>query len=781
MKDNSDRNPTRIGFIGNYLPRQCGIATFTADLCETMASEYPLAEFIAIAMNDRPEGYEYPSRVRFELAQDDLSDYERAAEFLNLQDLDLVCLQHEFGIYGGKAGSHILTLLRNLKVPVVTTLHTILTDPNPEQRAVMNELVQLSTRLVVMSQRAVDFLIDIYQVPPEKIDLIHHGIPDVPFNEPDLLKGKFGLEGNNVLLTFGLLSPNKGLEYAIQAMPAILERYPNTIYVILGATHPHVREEYGEAYRESLKKLASDLRIEDHVRFEDRFVNLEELMDFIGATDIYITPYLNPAQIVSGTLAYTIGAGKEVISTPYWYAEELLAKDRGMIVPFRDAQAIAESALALLGDEVRGSSLRRRAYIYGRSMIWPKVAENYMESFKKARMQRAEKLQIAWKTTGARTPAHEGWRSGDLPPINLNHLLQMTDHTGILQHAIFNLPNYAEGYCTDDNARALILAVNLGRLNSDAFVDTRSLASRYLAFLWYAFNEERGRFHNFLSYEGRWLDHVGSENSHGRALWALGTVLRSSTDENLTGVAARLFDRALSAALEMKSPRAWAFSLLGIDDYLHRFPGDRAISQAGKRFSERLLRLYTSSRRPGWNWFEDIVTYNNATLPHAMLLSAARQRRTDMLQAALESLEWLAEVQTGPEGHFVPVGSNGFYPFGGRKAIFDQQPIEASAMVSACLDAYRLSGDPQWQAEASNAFEWFLGRNDLGLPVYDPETGGCNDGLHIDRLNRNQGAESTLAWLLTLTGIYFNEGLTPLKTNMEHGYSLLFNRKPSSD
>jgi glycosyltransferase involved in cell wall biosynthesis len=778
MTPNDSRNSTKIAFVGNYLPRQCGIATFTTDLCETLASEYPLAEFIAVAMNDIREGYEYPGRVRFELIQENLETYEHAAEYLNLRNLDLVCLQHEFGIYGGKAGSHILALARNLKVPLVTTLHTILTHPNAEQRAVMDELIRLSARVVVMSQRAVTFLREIYGVPPEKIDLIPHGIPDVPFAEPDFLKRKFGLEGNKVLLTFGLLSPNKGLEYVLQALPAVLERYPDTVYVALGATHPHVKEDHGESYRDSLKQLARDLQIDQHVKFEDRFVSQEELMDFIGATDIYITPYLNPAQIVSGTLAYTIGAGKQVISTPYWYAEELLAEDRGLIVPFRDSRAISNGILELLGNEAEGQSLRRRAYSYGRNMIWPKVAERYMESFEKARAGRMLEQQADWDRVGAGISS-EAW-NGDLPSVNLSHLLHMTDSTGILQHAIYNLPNYSEGYCTDDNARALILALTLERLNSDYYMEPQWLTSRYLAFLWYAFNQEEGRFHNFLAYDGRWLDSVGSDDSHGRAIWALGSVLRNATDESLIGVAGRLFEAALPAVLEMKSPRTWAFSLLGIDEYLHRFPGDRIAGQAARRLGERLMRLYSSTQRSGWYWFEDIVSYNNATLPHALLLCAARQSRADMLQAALESLDWLADQQTGLYGQFAPVGSNGFYPYGGEKARFDQQPIEASAMVLACLDAFRITGDHHWHQQARTAFEWFLGRNDLGLPVYDPQTGGCYDGLHMDRLNRNQGAESTLAWLMALTNMYLIQGLTPLKEHARHGYSVLFNRGSSS-
>jgi glycosyltransferase involved in cell wall biosynthesis len=780
MKSKSEGGTTKIALVGNYLPRQCGIATFTTDLCETLASEYPQTEFMAAVMVDRPEGYDFPGRVRFELVQEDLSSYENAAEFLNLQEVDMVCLQHEFGIYGGKAGSHILTFLRGLTVPVVTTLHTVLNDPDEDQRAVMAELISLSDRLVVMSQRAVQFLQDVYEVPRHRIDLIPHGIPDVPFVEPELLKDKFNFGGKRILLTFGLLSPNKGLEYVLEAMPSILEQYPDVVYLALGATHPRVKEQQGEEYRQSLKELARKLNVEKNVIFEDRFVNQTELMDFIEATDIYITPYLNPAQIVSGTLAYTIGAGKAVISTPYWYAEELLADDRGLLVPFRDSKAIAAGVVDLFGNDAQCQAMRKRAYLYGRNMIWSKVAQKYMSTFEKARARRIESPEANWAMVSQVEPASGKW-SSELPPINLKHVFHLTDSTGILQHAIYDLPNYAEGYCTDDNARALLLSIILDKLDGDRFVDTRGLSSRYLAFLWYAFNQKKGRFRNFLSFDRRWLDEIGSEDSHARALWALGCVLGHANSEGLMGVAARLFDQALPATLQMGSPRSWAFTLLGISEYLHRFPGDRTVTQMGETLGERLLQQYRQTRRPDWYWFEQIVSYNNATLPHALLLSGSWMEQNEVVETALESLQWLIDQQSSLYRHFMPVGSNGFYQQGGTKARFDQQPIEASAMVSACLDAYRISGDQHWYRQARIAFEWFLGRNDLGVSVYDAETGGCHDGLQIDGLNQNQGAESTLAYLLALTEMYLIRALTPIEDDSKQKYPLLLNRRSGSD
>jgi len=760
MRSNNSSMVRQIAFIGNYLPRKCGIATFTTDLCEAVASQYPETECMVVAMNDQPDGYDYPERVRFEVSQEDLTSYRCAADFLNLQNVDLVCLQHEFGIFGGQAGSHILTLLRGLHMPVVTTFHTILSEPDTNQRLIMGELVQLSDRLVVMSARAAQYLQTIYGVPAEKIDLIPHGIPDVPFVDPNFYKDKFNVEGKQVLLTFGLLSPNKGIETVIKAMPQILEKYPDVVYMVLGATHPNVIRLQGESYRESLQNLAIKLGVEENVIFHNQFVSLDELVEFIGAADIYITPYLNPSQIVSGTLAYTVGAGKAIISTPYWYAEELLADERGLIVPFQDTAEVAEQVTYLLDNEVERHAMRKRAYMYGREMVWTKVAQKYMESYQRTREGRTHNPQLAF-TSQEVSESTSGELIYDLPPLNLNHLLRMTDDKGIFQHAVFNLPNYSEGYTTDDNARALVLALILDQLGGDYYVNMEALASRYLAFIWYAFNAEKGRFRNFLAFEGGWLEEVGSDDSQGRALWSLGSVLGHASSEGLQGVAARLFGQALSATLELKSPRTWAFTLLGIHAYLRRFSGDRAVTQAGQTLAERLMDLYRRTHGPGWYWFEDVVTYNNATLPHALLLSSQWMGRSDMTQVALESLLWLAEIQTSPNGYFMPVGSNGFFPRGGEKVRFDQQPIEASAMVSACLDAYRITEDKFWYRQAQSAFAWFLGQNDIGLSLYDPTTGGCHDGLHPDRLNQNQGAESTLAFLSAQAEIYLSATIAP--------------------
>jgi glycosyltransferase involved in cell wall biosynthesis len=733
----------RIAFVGNYLPRKCGIATFTTDLCEALANEFPDTSCMAVPVNDIEEGYDYPARVRFELTENDLESYRRAADFLNINNVHMVSLQHEYGIFGGRAGGHILTLLRELRMPVVTTLHTILKNPNADQKRVMEEIGALSDRLVVMSERGAEFLKDIYSVPADKIDIIPHGIPDLPFVDPSFHKDLFGVEGKIVLLSFGLLSPNKGIENVISALPAILERHPNVVYMVLGATHPHVLREEGESYRLSLQWLARQKGVESSVIFYNQFVELEELTEFIGAADIYITPYLEPTQIVSGTLAYTLGAGKAVVSTPYWYAEEMLADERGVLVPFRNPEALAQAVNELLDNEASRHAMRKRAYMFGRQMIWPEVARRYMESFERARSERRRfaPAEFAVKPLDRR-PA-------ELPPLNLKHLLRMTDDTGILQHATFSIPNYREGYTTDDNARGLIVSTLLEQCGEKQAAE---LGSRYLAFLWYAFDSECKCFRNFMDYQRGWIEPRGSEDSQGRALWALGTVLNRSQIIPLHNMAGRIFQQSLPSILETSSPRSWAFAILGLHEYLQRFAGDRRAYLILEELAKRLLQLYRQNSTEEWHWFEPSLTYCNATLAHAMLLSGASLGDSEMAGIGLDALAWLMSLQRAdsPGRHFVPIGSNGFYPRGDERARFDQQPVEAQATVSACLEAHRMTGDKEWREQARNVFEWFLGRNDLHLPLYDPTTGGCRDGLHADRPNENQGAESTLAFLQAL-------------------------------
>lgn len=733
----------KIAFVGDYLPRKCGIATFTHDMYTSLAGRFPDADSFIVSVNDRPEGYDYPPEVRFEIDEQDLESYNRAADFLNFANTDVVCLQHEYGIYGGTAGSHVLGLLRDLRMPVVTTFHTVLRDPNDDQRRVLIELSTLSARVVVMTERARTFLQEIYGVPESKIDVIAHGIPDTAFVDPNPFKEQFGVEGRLVALTFGLLSPNKGIEYMLRAVPEILKSFPGFVYLVLGATHPDLVHEQGERYRLGLERLARDLGIGKNVIFYNRFVELKELTDFIRAADVYVTPYLNPAQITSGTLAYSFGCGKAIVSTPYWHAEELLAGGRGVLVPFADSQALAREVAALLRDEPRRTAMCERAYQLGREMIWELSAKRYMESFQRTRLGRQDQ---PFKPLAVRTLDEQ---QDELPRWRLDHLSRLTDATGMLQHATHTIPNFAEGYCTDDNARALLLTVHLVELGM-AGTQVDQLATRYAAFLQAAFNPDTKRFRNFLGFDRRWLETVGSEDSHGRALWALGTAIGRSRRADLSAWAATQFERALPAVLETISPRAWAFGLLGIREHLRRFGGDRQATQARDILIARLIDIFDRTNTPDWRWFEEILSYDVARLPQALIGAGHQSGNPRAIEVGLQSLDWLVDVQTAPQEHFRAIGSNGFFPKGRERARFDQQPIEACATVSACLEAYRVTQNLAWLKEARSAFEWFLGRNDLGQELYDPGTGGCFDGLQEDRINQNQGAESTLAFLLAL-------------------------------
>jgi glycosyltransferase involved in cell wall biosynthesis len=730
----------KLAFVGNHLPRQCGIATFTTDLSRSVAQAAPNVDALIVAMNDPGQDHAYPTQVRFEVAEDDIAAYRRAAQYLNVSGVEVLSLQHEYGIFGGKCGTHVLTLLRELRMPVVTTLHTILTSPSPLQRATLDQVIALSERVVVMSEHGANTLRELHGVPPEQIDIIPHGIPIA--SQGSRGKQHLGFADQSVLLTFGLLSPDKGVEFVIEAMPAILASQPNTVFVVVGATHPHVKERHGEAYRLELQSRVRRLRIDDHVVFHDRFVDDGELADFLAAADIYVTPYLNPQQSTSGTLARAVAAGRAVISTPYWHARELLADGRGVLVPVRDAAAIAEAAIGLLGDDAARAEVGRRAAEHALSSSWPVVANSYLRSFERA-LEGQRRRRVPASTKLLAPPA-------DLPELNLGHLRAMTDDTGLIQHAAFDIPRYEQGYCLDDNARALLLMTLAEETSTAPSRLARAATARYLAFVAYAFNPEIGRFRNFMSYSRRWVEDVGSEDSHGRAVWALGTVIGRSAEPGRQGLARELFQGALPPIAAFSSPRAWAYALLGINEYLRPFRGDSAVQALRQTLVDKLRGLYEVHANPEWPWFEDFLTYANARLPQALIVSGEAMGSEEVTALGLRTLSWLAETQVSPEGYFAPVGSNGFHQKGATKADFDQQPLEASAMVSACLDALRVSGDARWATYGRNAFDWFLGHNHLRVPLYDASTGGCRDGLHPERRNENQGAESTVSFLIAL-------------------------------
>jgi glycosyltransferase involved in cell wall biosynthesis len=736
---------SRIAFIGNSLPRRCGIATFTTDLQQAISEVCAEMETCIVAMTDHGQVYDYPSSVRFQINDDRIDDYVHAAEFLNAGQFDVVSLQHEFGIFGGEAGGHIMALLSRLTMPIVTTFHTVLSKPSPAQREVVDGIVNASSRVVVMAQKGRELLRTVYRVSAEKIEVIPHGIPDFAFVEPNKAKAQFGFRGRPVILTFGLLSPTKGIEVMIDAMPSILNRCADAVYVVLGATHPNLVRQQGETYREALVARARELGIEDHVVFRDQYVDRPTLIDFISMCDVYVTPYLNEAQMTSGTLAYSFGLGKAVVSTPYWHAQELLAGGRGILVPFGDAVAIGKEIVGLLTDDVRRHAIRQRAYSIGRSMTWERTAERYSTTFENAR--RGHRLRVI-----ARLDQDAPFPDSHAPPeMQIGHLLSMCDDTGLFQHAVHSVPDRSHGYCVDDNARALLLACALNGPGEQRLSET--LTARLAAFVQHAWNPETRRFRNFMSFDRNWLENSGSEDSHGRTLWALGECARSDANPARRQWAAALFAESLPTAESFCSPRAWAFALLGLDAYCAAITDDSGAERVRNLLAGKLIVILSEVETKDWVWFEEGLAYDNARLPQALIVTGGSTGRLDYVAAGLRSLRWLVTVQTTVEGYFRPVGTKGFGEKRTRPRAFDQQPLEATAMISACLAAWRAEGNIEWRADAMRVFSWFLGNNDLSLPLVDLKTGSCRDGLHPERPNENKGGESVVSYLLSLSEI----------------------------
>ena len=735
----------RIAVIGNSLPRRCGIATFTTDLQRAISSSRPNLVTSIVAMTDHGQAYDYPASVALQIKDDSVESYVRAAAFLNAGRYDIACLQHEFGIFGGEAGSHILELLSRLSMPVVTTLHTVLAEPTAAQHAVMDRIVEMSSKIIVMANKGRELLRSVYRVPDEKIEVIAHGIPDFPFVEPDAAKVRLGFGGRSVILTFGLLSPSKGIEVMIDAMPSILEQRPDAVYVVLGATHPNLVRDQGEAYRESLMTRVRELGVEDHVVFLDRFVDQATLLEFISMCDVYVTPYLNEAQMTSGTLAYSFGLGKPVVSTPYWHARELLADGRGTLVSFGDAPGTGKAIAELLTDNPRRQAMRARAYAASRPMTWQRTAERYMTTFESAR-------QLHWLKVVARAaPAAIAPHAAAAPAMQTEHFLSMCDDTGLLQHAVHSVPDRLHGYCVDDNARALLLACALNAPGEQPLADL--LTARFAAFVQHAWNPDTGRFRNFMGYDRTWLEAQGSEDSHGRTLWALGQCARRDASESRRRWAAALFAEALPIAKSFRSPRASAFTLLGLDAYCAVVPDDRRARDMRRILADRLMLCLESVETPDWIWFEESLAYDNARLPEALIVTGMAMRNHGYADAGLKTLRWLMTQQTSPMGHFRPVGTASFGEQRKPPLAFDQQPVEATATIAACLTALRAEADAGWKTEATRVFSWFLGRNDLSIALVDTETGSCRDGLHPDRANENRGGESAVCYLLGLAEI----------------------------
>jgi glycosyltransferase involved in cell wall biosynthesis len=735
----------RVAFIGNHLPRRCGIATFTHDLHRAVSMARPDLETGVVAMTNQGCTYDYPPAVRFQIREEVIGDYAEGAVLLNNANFDIVSLQHEYGIFGGQAGCDIIEVLSRLDMPVVTTLHTVLAHPTPIQHDVMRRIIDCSAKIVIMSETARELLRSVHDVPAYKIDVIPHGIPDFPFIEPHHAKTEFGFEKKMIILTFGLLSPNKGIEVMLDAMPGIIKSCPNAVYVILGATHPNLVRDHGEAYRDGLAARVQELGIGDHVAFFNQFVDQATLLNFIAMCDVYVTPYLNEAQMTSGTLAYSFGLGKAVVSTPYWHAKELLGDGRGILVPFGEADALSGEISGLLTNEARRQAMRRRAYAASRSMTWVQTAKRYLAAFETAHENVRPGISAPTSAIGS------GRKGPIVPEMRIGHLLALCDSTGVIQHSVHSVPNRAHGYCVDDNARALLFSCALTKWGETPLPEI--VTGRFAAFIQHAWNPDTRRFRNFMSYDRRWLEAAGSEDSHGRTLWALAECACEDADPSRRRWAAELFKTALSIVESFSSPRAWAFTLLALDVYCTVVGADLFANRLRRLLADRLMSLFSAMATKDWIWFEDLLAYDNARLPQALIQTGLTTQTQSYVEVGLRSLRWLMSLQTASSGCFRPIGTKSFGRLCQIPEAFDQQPIEASATISACLAAGRAEAVAEWPAAAMGAFGWFLGENDLQVALIEPATGACSDGLHPDRPNENKGAESALAYLLGLAEI----------------------------
>lgn len=728
----------KIAYIGTYPPRECGIGTFTQNLLSAMITPGKDGkkehEGVVIAMDDQEESYDYPKEVQLSIRQEQQGDYIEAARFINLSGADVCILEHEFGIFGGQNGVYILPLLHRLEIPFVVTLHTILKNPSYNERAILTEICKMAARIIVMTNKGVEFLTEIYNIPAEKIALIEHGVPDIRFDH-EMVKKQFKLDSKNVLLTFGFISRNKGIETVIKALPEVVAKYPETVYIILGKTHPAVLRHAGEEYRIFLLRLVKKLNLEKHVLFLNEFINQDELFQYLHASDIYITPYLNEAQITSGTLSYAVGAGAAVISTPYWHAEELLDEGRGRLFNFNDTDALAGILTELLEHPDKLQALRKKAFEYGRKITWPKAGAKYNELIRT--ILKEQVAQPAKKET-ILDPLL-------LPPFLLDHVKRMTDDTGIIQHAKFGIPNLKEGYCLDDNARALLMVLMAYRQMKLPL--SLELLPIYLSYIHYMQNDN-GTFRNFLSFRRDFLDEQGSEDSFGRAIWSLGYLLGNAPNDAYFQSGKQIFFDAVPNFEKLASIRSIANTMIGTSYYLLSSPHDETIRDVLRMMAFKLVRQYQQNKKEGWHWFEEMLAYDNAILPLSLLHAAGILNDEEIYNTAIESMQFLSDV-TLKEGSLSLIGNEKWYVRNGEPSMYAQQPLDAQAMVLMFHQAFLLTKDRSYLNKLYSSFMWFLGENDMRMSLYDFETKGCCDGLESYGVNRNQGAESTLAYLIS--------------------------------
>jgi glycosyltransferase involved in cell wall biosynthesis len=728
----------KLAYIGTYPPRQCGIGTFTMNLYKSMVENNEIIrdsiEGFIVAMNDHDQIYNYPEEVKFTIRQEHQRDYLSAVEFINLSGADLCILEHEFGIFGGQDGVYILSLLHRLEIPLIVTLHTIIKAPSYNEKVILIEICRMANKLVVMSHKAIEFLTSIYNIEKEKIVFIDHGVPDIQFSQVQS-KEEFNLENKKVLLTFGFIGRNKGIEVVIKALPKVIEKYPDVLYMVLGKTHPNVLRYSGEEYRNYLQHLVKSLNLSDHVFFLNEFINQKELFKYLSASDIYITPYTNEAQITSGTLSYAIGVGSAVVSTPYWHAAELLKDGKGKLFNFNDSDGLSAILLGLLDNPDELKNLRKKAYEYGRKIIWPRTGEKYVEV---AKTILEGKPKLPAKKEIILDPLI-------LPPFSLAHIKRLTDDTGIIQHANFGIPNLKEGYCLDDNARALLMVLMAYRQKKDTLA--LDLSPIFLSYINYMQNKD-GTFRNFLSFNRNFLDKVGSEDSFGRTIWALGYLLGNAPNDAYYQTGKSIFFNASPNFEKLQSVRGIANTIVGISYYLMNNPSDDSMMERLRNLSYKLIKQYEENSSADWKWFEPLLAYDNGMIPLALLHSAEILKDNKLTETALETMNFLAKI-TLKDGYFSAIGNEKWYEKGGERSLFAQQPVDALAMVLMYHQAFHLTQDKEYLTKLFACFMWFLGENDLSMNLFDFETKGCCDGFESYGVNRNQGAESSLAYLIS--------------------------------
>ncbi|MDE2405142.1 MAG: glycosyltransferase family 4 protein [Sphingomonadales bacterium] len=729
--------PLRVAVIGTYLPRKCGLATFTADVVEQLRAHHPEIAVDVYALDNPDQGLAYDGLAGV-ISAGEAADYARVARAINESGADVVWIQHEFGIFGGADGALVCDFVDRLAAPLVVTLHTVLTHPSDNQRAIIDHLVRRASQVMVMSRHGRELLLRHHHAPAGLVALIPHGAPDRPFGREAAFKRQLGLAERPVLMTFGLLGPGKGIDHMIEALPAIVARHPDVVYRVVGQVHPGLGAA-GGSYRDSLHALADRLGVAGHVLWEERFLDTPELLDQLEACDIYVTPYLNLQQSTSGTLSYAVALGKAVVSTPYVHARELLAEDAGILVEPDSPDALSAAINRLLDDPALLVATKRQAYARGRETIWPEFAAASADLVRRAASPRLREAPLT------ATPG-------------LTAVFAMSDGTGMLQHGIGPVPDRRHGYCLDDNARALMLM----NVATGPAQELHSRALTYASFLQHAWNPDVRRFRNFMAFDRAWCEDIGSDDSNGRALWALGHTVEHQADPALRRWALGWFDTVAPVFSAMDYPRTLAFAMLGSAAVVRAMGPDAEWHAEARRILERggdlLHRLLATSRRPDWTWFETMLGYDNPRLPQALIEAGQLLQRADWLDAGVESLAWIADRQRAAAGHFRPVGSETFghdfdaYPF-------DQQPLEAQAAVEAAWSAFVATGDGRWRDHARTAWRWYFGGNDRGVCLADLASGRCRDGVTPRGANENCGAESILAFQLAYYTLVRIEGL----------------------